>query len=463
MVTKLKEVDAVVIGVGWTGAILARELTKAGLEVVGLERGASRSAREDFTLPAIRDELKYVQRQELFQDAQAETVTVRHEPTETALPMRKLGAFLPGSGLGGAGTHWNGLHWRLLPSDLNLRTHLTNRYGKKSIPDELTIQDFGVSYDELEPFYDRFEKLCGVSGKAGNLRGKKIEGGNVFEGPRSDEYPNGPLQRTVAGELFETAAKGLGYHPFPAPASNASAPYTNSEGITLGACAYCGHCERFGCEANAKASPNSTIFPVLLPDPKFTLRTHSYVSALVYDKNARRVRAVRYTDMRTGEELEQPAGIVVLGAYVFNNTQLLLGSGIGKPYDPASGKGVVGKNYCYQTGGGVQVFVKDKEINPFMGAGALAMNIDDFNGDNFDHSGLGFFGGAWISAGTSGGRPIAHRPVPRARRAGVRRGRKLRPNGTTTRSESALPAPTTRTDATTWIWTPLTVMRSGAR
>ncbi|MET0795168.1 MAG: GMC family oxidoreductase, partial [Polyangiaceae bacterium] len=269
-----------------------------------------------------------------------------------------------------------------------------------------------VSYDELEPYYDRFEKLCGVSGKAGNLRGKQIEGGNVFEGPRSDEYPNKPLHKMLAGELFESAAKGLGYHPFPAPASNASAPYTNTEGVTLGACAYCGHCERFGCEANAKASPNSTIFPVLLPDPKFTLRTHAYVSALVYDKAARRVKAVRYTDMRSGEEFEQPAGIIVLGAYVFNNALLLLTSGIGKQYDPTTGKGTVGKNYCYQTGGGVQVFVKDKEINPFMGAGALAMNIDDFNGDNFDHSGLGFFGGAWISAGNSGGRPIAHHPVP---------------------------------------------------
>ena len=412
MVTKLKEVDALIVGVGWTGAILARELTRAGLNVVGLERGAYRSPREDFTLPSVRDELKYVQRQELFQDVALETVTMRHEPVETALPMRKLGAFLPGTGLGGAGTHWNGLHWRLLPSDLNLRSHLTQRYGKTAIPSEMTIQDFGVSYDELEPFYDRFEKLCGVSGKAGNLRGKLIEGGNVFEGARSDEYPNKPLLRTAAGELFGAASKKLGYHPFPAPASNASAPYTNTEGLTLGACAYCGHCERFGCEANAKASPNSTIFPALLPDPKFSLRTHACVRELVYDEAAKKVRAVRYLDLQSGEEFEQPAGIVILGAYVFNNTLLMLTSGIGKPYNPATGTGVVGKNYCYQVGGGVQVFVKNKELNPFMGAGALAMNIDDFNGDNFDHSGLGFFGGAWISAGTSGGRPIGHRPVP---------------------------------------------------
>ena len=53
MVKKLKEVDAVLVGMGWTGSIMARELSKAGLNVVALERGAvqwlgeSRLLRED--------------------------------------------------------------------------------------------------------------------------------------------------------------------------------------------------------------------------------------------------------------------------------------------------------------------------------------------------------------------------------------------------------------------------------
>jgi len=412
MVTTLKEVDAVVIGVGWTGSILARELTKAGLSVVGLERGARRVPAEDFALPSIRDDLKYAVRQELFQDTQTETVSMRHNASETALPIRRLGAFLPGVGLGGAGTHWNGLTWRLLPSDHVLKSHLTQRYGRNAVPAEMTIADFGVSYDELEPYYDRFEKLCGTSGKAGNLRGEKIDGGNVFEGPRQNEYPNKPLVETEAGAIFEAAAKSLGYHTFPAPASNASAPYTNPEGVTLGGCVYCGHCERFGCEANAKASPNSTLMPVLLAEPKFELRTHAYVKELVYDRHARKVKAVRYVDTRTGEEFDQPAGLVILGAYTFNNTLLMLVSKIGAPYDPKTGKGAVGKNYCYQVGGGVQVFTEDKEINPFMATGAGGMNIDDFNGDNFDHAGLGFFGGAWIQCSPSNGRPILTRAVP---------------------------------------------------
>src|ERR1700761_9501976 len=98
MATILKEVDAVVIGVGWTGSILARELTKAGITVVGLEGGAKRMPGEDFTLPNVRDDLKYASRQELFQDAQEETVTFRNSPSDTALPVRRLGAFLPGTG-----------------------------------------------------------------------------------------------------------------------------------------------------------------------------------------------------------------------------------------------------------------------------------------------------------------------------------------------------------------------------
>jgi cytochrome c2 len=152
---------------------------------------------------------------------------------------------------------------------------------------------------------------------------------------------------------------------------------------------------------------------VLLPDPKFELRTYAYVKELVYDKQAKKVKAVRYVDTRSGEEFEQPAGLVIMGAYVFNNVLLMLTAGIGEPYDHTTGKGAVGRNYCYQiSGNGVTVFFESKEINPFMASGAHGTNIDDFNGDNFDHSGLGFFGGAWISAGTTNGRPILTRPVP---------------------------------------------------
>ncbi|HEX3483477.1 MAG TPA: hypothetical protein VHT51_00360, partial [Micropepsaceae bacterium] len=269
MVTVLKETDVVVIGMGWTGSILSRELTKAGLHVVGLERGAMRMPREDFTIPSIRDELKYSNRHELFQDTAMETVSLRHNTRETALPIRRLGSFLPGNNVGGAGSHWNGATWRRLEADYMVRSHYTQKYGAKAIPENMTVQDFGVTYAEMEPYYDKFEKLCGISGQAGNLKGQKIAGGNIFEGPRANHYPNKPLARNVAASMFEDAAKKLGYHPFPQPSANASEAYTNPEGATMGQCVYCGFCERFGCESNAKASPNVNVLPVLLPDPRF--------------------------------------------------------------------------------------------------------------------------------------------------------------------------------------------------
>jgi gluconate 2-dehydrogenase alpha chain len=112
-----------------------------------------------------------------------------------------------------------------------------------------------------------------------------------------------------------------------------------------------------------------------------------------------------------GRYLLQDRGI--LGAYVFNNVLLMLTSGIGQPYDPVTGRGVVGKNYCYQyTDAGVSVFFEDKENNPFMATGAFGTIIDDFNGDNFDHGPLGFLGGGHISAGMSNGRPIGTRATP---------------------------------------------------
>jgi gluconate 2-dehydrogenase alpha chain len=362
-------------------------------------------------LPGVRDELKYRVRQELMLDAAVETVTMRHASSETALPIRRWDAFPLGDGLGGGGTHWNGNTWRFTPSEFALRTHLTGRYGRNAIPGDMTIQDWGVTYDDLEPHYDRFEKLCGVSGRAGNLRGARIEGGNIFEGPRSDEYPNKPLIMNEAGLIFTKAARELGYHPFPAPASNSSAPYVNPEGLTIGRCEYCGHCELFGCEANAKASPNVCVLPVLMQDPRFELRTHAFVNRLLYDKTARKVRGVTYIDRHTSEEIEQPADMVVLCAYTFDNVGLMLAAGIGKPYNPNTGAGVVGKNYCFQVNSFLPIFVEE-EVNPFIGTGSLPAAIDDFQGDNFDHGGLGFFGGGFLAPSVSGGRPIQVRAVP---------------------------------------------------
>jgi gluconate 2-dehydrogenase alpha chain len=412
MATRRAGVDVVLVGMGFTGGILANELAEAGLSVVGLERGISRDTVPDFQAPAMHDELRYAIRGHLFQNPTVEPFSFRNTPNDEALPVRSLGSFLPGTDLGGAGVHWNGQTWRFLPTDFNIVSHQRQRYGAGSIPDELTIQDWPVSYDELEPYYDRFEYLLGIGAKAGNLKGELQPGGNPFEGPRQREFPNPPTEPAYAGALFANAAKELGYAPFQVPSANMTRDYTNPEGMALKACHICGYCERFGCEHYAKSSPQTVILPKALARPNVELRTRSHVTRVLLSPDGSRATGVLYID-ETGAEVEQPAEIVILCAFGINNVKLLLNSGIGPAYDPATGQGTVGRNYTYQTMAGAAVFYnEDININPFMGAGALGTAIDDYNGDNFDHGGLDFIGGAYIAAYTTGGRPIEYHPVP---------------------------------------------------
>src|SRR6201984_1098687 len=183
MATKLPATDVVIVGLGWTGSILAHELAGSGLNIVAIERGPWRDTATDFPPAYAQDELRYHIRHDLFLRPAQLTMTFRNSASETALPIRSWGSFMPPNGVGGGGVHWNAETWRFLPSDFQMKTHLTERYGEKFLPEDMTIQDWGITYDELEPYYDKFGDLWGTSGKAGNIKGQVQTGGNPFEGP----------------------------------------------------------------------------------------------------------------------------------------------------------------------------------------------------------------------------------------------------------------------------------------
>ena len=413
MAQKLPHKDAVIIGLGWTGSILAHELTDEGLDVVAIERGPWRDTGTDFSIAYAQDELRYRIQHELFLRPAQITVTFRNNAQQTALPVRNWGAFMLGNGAGGAGVHWNAETWRFLPSDFVLRTHLTQRYGAGFLPQDMTIQDWGITYEELEPHYDAFEYLCGTSGQAGNIKGQIQPGGNPFEGPRSRPYPTPPLKQGYGHALFAQAAQQLGYKPFPQPAGNLSQAYTNPLGVTLGQCSYCGFCEWFGCANYSKSSPQTTVLPVLVRKSNFEARTKCEVTRINLDNTRKRATGVTYVNA-SGEEFFQPADLVLLCGFQLFNVQLLLLSGIGKPYDPNTGQGQIGRNFTHQTmSTALGFFDKDKfNFNPFVSAGAIGMCIDEFNGDNFDHGPLGFVGGGYLGQVQTNGRPIETTAVP---------------------------------------------------
>ncbi|TFW31519.1 GMC family oxidoreductase [Massilia horti] len=412
MATRLKEVDAVLIGVGLVGTMLGRELTRAGLKVVGLERGNPQFTVPDWQAPQMHDELRYSIRKAFMQDNTKEAMTFRNNPDQVALPIRRWESFLPGTGLGGAAVHWNGQTYRFQDAHFRMRSHNIERYGKDFIDPELTIQDWGVTHAELEPYYDRFEYLLGTCGQAGNIKGQKISGGNPFEEPRSRPYPNPPMKEPYGSAIFRQAASSLGYSPFPQPSSNMSRPYTNPEGMTLQTCMFCGYCERYGCEHYAKSSPQTILLPVLLKDKNFTLRTNSHVLRINLAKDRKHATGVTYVDA-AGREFEQPAKLVILCSFSLNNVRMLLLSGIGQPYDPRSGQGTLGRNYAYQTMSAVQVFFDESvNINPFMRSGANGTLIADFAADNYDHGPHKFVGGVYFGELSTNGRPIEFHPTP---------------------------------------------------
>src|SRR5699024_1880765 len=76
-----------------------------------------------------------------------------------------------------------------------------------------------------------------------------------------------------------------------------------------------------------------------------------------------------------------------------------------------TGKGTLGKNYCYQIEPEASGFF-DEQMNTFMGAGALGMTIDDFNGDSFDYSDLDFIHGSCITKLETESRTIGINTIP---------------------------------------------------
>src|ERR1700730_5400119 len=138
--------DVVIVGVGGTGGLLAAELAKAGMKVIGLERGP-RHATADF---AGQDELRYFQRQELRPNPKRQPVTWRPNANTTALPMAPLNY---GAQVGGGTVHYGAVSWRFHEDDFRVRSQTIQRYGAAAIPEDCSVIDWPLSYADLEPYY----------------------------------------------------------------------------------------------------------------------------------------------------------------------------------------------------------------------------------------------------------------------------------------------------------------------
>ena len=403
-VTK-KEVDVVVCGLGWAGSLMSIELALAGLEVRALEKGGDRDYPE-FAYPKPADEYAYNVRNKVMVTPAQAAVTVRYNASQTALPTRKWGAFVPGGGVGGSGMHWTGVLIRPTPTDIKLKSYVDEAYAPGILQENMRVRDFPFTWDEIEPYYTKFEKICGQSGTTGNLRGQIMEGGDPFEGPRSEPYPLPALKDTLNNVMFKEAATKLGYHPFPNPSAAVTQAWTNPYGNQIAPCNYCGYCSKYPCLNYSKASPQTAVLDSLKRMPNFSYEVNAEVVKVVLNDDKKTAKGVIYYD-KDGNECFQPAKIVILSSFQMYNVRLMLLSGIGQPYNPITEEGVIGRNYAFLSNGGATLFFKDKNFNPFATSGPTGQMFNDISPGNFDGPSLGFLGGAKIHSSQATGTPIS--------------------------------------------------------
>jgi gluconate 2-dehydrogenase alpha chain len=382
--------DVCIVGVGAAGGILAKELGTAGLKVVAFERGPALTV-EDY---AARDAIKFIVRGDDLEWARHDPVTFRGSLASRATPR-----YNTVNALGGQMLHWTAQSVRFMPGDFKVFSREIASGVAERAKADLTgyeIIDWPIGYDDLERYYEKFEWEFGVSG-GGDA--------NPFAGPRTRGFPLPPLRRSARMELFEAATRKLGYHPYQSAAGILSAPYRppapyDDRIQERPACTYCGHCNNFGCHVNAKAAPLYTVIPVAVKTGNVDLRTNSQVFRINSDARGRATGVSYYTP--EGQTAEQPAKVVILSGYTFENTRLLLLSeGRGRT-GLANSSGAVGKGIFGHGDVRVVGCFDDHVINGFIGPTSGGVRIDDFNGNNFDHTGVGFIRGAGVGTGGEG-------------------------------------------------------------
>ena len=189
MAINLKPVDVAVVGLGAAGGVAVLPLARAGLKVAGIEAGTWMDPAQDFKPDEIHNNVRGLVT--TVPKAKKEIPTFRTSPDAKA---RQAAAHPMMNAVGGTSIHYHAQSWRLKPWDFKTRSETIKRYGASMLPKGSTLEDWPISYDELEPYYDIVEYEIGVSGKAGNIQGKIDPAGNVFEGPRQREYPMPPLR-----------------------------------------------------------------------------------------------------------------------------------------------------------------------------------------------------------------------------------------------------------------------------
>ena len=365
----LPRVNAVVVGSGAGGGVVFSELARAGLSVVCLEKGRSQSPFEER-----KDDLVNQRNSSLGvgygpDEEKNPRVFVDLEGQERIVYPHQ-GEYSPNASCVGGGTvSYGGQAWRFMPQDFRMRS----TYGPV---DGSTLEDWPISYDDMEPWYEKAEREIGVSGD--------VEP-NPFKGRRRSPLPMPPLEpRPREYEILKPAALRLGLHPFDTPLLINSVPRDGRS-----ACMRIRWCVGFGCETNAKNGAHNTVIPRALATGNAWLRPECKVREILTDARGR-ATGVAYFDERDRLQ-EQPSDVVVVSGGATESARLLLLSksplhpkGLGNRHDWV-GRNLNGHTYTGAVGLFEQVTYDD--VGP-----GVCISVCDYN-----HGTPGLAGGGMLA------------------------------------------------------------------
>jgi choline dehydrogenase-like flavoprotein len=285
----LPKVNAVIVGAGAGGGIVAKELAEAGLRVVVLERGkwyTPFDCRKD----SLRNQRTTALGNAFGPDDERHPRVAVDSRGRERIVRASESAYQNNAACVGGGTFsYGAMAWRFMEKDLRMRS----TYGA---PEGSTLEDWPISYDDLEPYYEEAEWEIGVAGDDSN---------NPFRAPRKKPLPMPPLSPTREYEILKPAAQRLGLHPFDYPMLRNTVPYNGRP-----ACMRCRWCVGFACEVDAKCGTHNTVLPKALATKNCDLRTECIAKEILTDSQGR-VRGVSHFDSHDRLQ-EQPADLVVV-------------------------------------------------------------------------------------------------------------------------------------------------------
>ncbi|MGA9117775.1 MAG: GMC family oxidoreductase [Bacteroidota bacterium] len=363
-----RHVNAVVVGAGAGGGVVARELSEEGLSVILFERGDWVSFDAHDTDELLSQRTTVLGNAFGPDDVRYRRVVVNSDGT-TAIVVPSENDYNNVAACVGSGTvSYGAMAWRFMPEDFRMKT----TYGPV---EGSTLEDWPVSYEDLEHCYEKAEWEIGVAGDASR---------NPFAAPRKKPYPMPPFAYNKEATMLESTMRQMGLHPFPIPMLRNSVPYNDRP-----ACVRRRSCCGFACPLNAKSGTQNTVIPTALATGNCELRTNCVVSEIVVNESGRPT-GVEYFD-RDGNKQSQSADIIVVSASATETPRLLLNSkskafpaGIGNRHDWV-GRNLQGHAYT----GAFGLFEED--IFDDVGPGA-SIAISDFS-----HHNTGIIGGGLLA------------------------------------------------------------------